>query len=416
MLDVELIRQKPETVRDALRKRNINQGFVDDFLALDGRWRAITQSLDEARHRLNEFSKARNVEEAKKVKERVKALETEIKTIEGKREELLYAFPNIPAEHTPVGNDEAANTVLREWGKTQPFDAAQGKKDYLTLAEELDLIDVKRSGAVSGSRFGYIKRELALLEFALIKLVFDTLLPHGFIPIIPPVMIKPEPYKRMGRLAHDQKEERYHLEKDDLYLVGSSEHTIGPMHMDETLEEKDLPRRYVAFSTCFRREAGASGKDTKGILRVHQFDKVEMFVFAKPEDSEREHQFLLSLQEKIMQALGLPYRVVEVCTGDMGFTDAKQFDIEAWLPSEGRYRETHSCSNTTDFQARGINCRYRPTSHSQPLTSPFAHMLNATGFAIGRTLIAILENCQTKKGTVKVPKVLQKYAGFKEIT
>ncbi len=420
MLDINLIRTNPDAARNALRKRNMNVGFVDDFLALDTRWRAITKALDEARRGLNEFSKARNIEEAKKVKETVKQLEQEINAIEPERATMIDRLPNIPAETVPVGKSEEENVVLREVGER-----TSARKDYLTIAEEFDLIDTKRSAKVSGSRFGYLKGPFALLEFALTKFAMDTLVPEGFIPVIPPVMIKPEPYRRMGRLAGDQKEERYHLEKDDLYLVGSAEHTIGPMHMDEVFEEKELPRRYVGFSTCFRREAGSYGKDTKGIFRVHQFDKVEMFAFTKPEDSEREHQFLLSLQEKMMRKLGLPYRVVEVCTGDMGFTDAKQYDIEVWLPSENRYRETHSCSNTTDFQARGINARYRANGKSPSLDesrrggqsanrTEYVHMLNATVFS-QRPLIAILENCQTKKGTIKIPKVLQKYVGIKEI-
>ncbi|MGB9608983.1 MAG: aminoacyl--tRNA ligase-related protein, partial [Minisyncoccia bacterium] len=224
-------------------------------------------------------------------------------------------------------------------------------------------------------------------------------------------------YKGMGRLSGDQKEERYYLEKDNLYLVGSAEHTLGPLHLNYVFNENDLPKRYVGFSTCFRREAGSYGKDTKGILRVHQFDKIEMFSFSKPENSEEEHLYLLSLQEKLMNLLELPYRVVEICTGDMGWTDARQFDIETWLPGQinpegkkGHYRETHSASNTTDFQARGINARLRRKDGKLE----FVHMLNATGFAIGRILIAIIENYQTKEGKIKVPKVLQNYVG-KEI-
>ena len=277
------------------------------------------------------------------------------------------------------------------------------------------MVDTAKAAEVSGSRFGYLKNQAVLLEFALIQLAFETLLPEGFIPIVPPVMIRPEVYRGMGRLAGDQKEERYYFEKDDLYLVGSSEHTVGPLHFNDVLLEKDLPKRYVSFSTCFRREAGSYGKDTKGILRVHQFDKVEMFSFVKPEDSEKEHEFFLSLQEKLMDKLKLPYRVLEICTGDMGWTDARQYDIEAWMPGQahstgsgwGKYRETHSCSNTADFQARGINAKY---CNSEGKTD-YLHMLNGTAFAIGRVLIAIFENYQTKEGSIRVPAVLQRYVG-----
>jgi seryl-tRNA synthetase len=253
--------------------------------------------------------------------------------------------------------------------------------------------------------------DLALMEFALVELAFKTLMKEEFTPVIPPVMIREEPYKGMGRLAAGQKEERYYIESDNLYLVGSGEHTMGPLHMNEVFAEKDLPKRYIGFSSCFRKEAGSYGKDTKGILRVHQFDKVEMFSFSTPDKSEEEHKFLLSMQERLMQALELPYRVMEICTGDMGWTDRRAFDVETWMPGEGKYRETHSCSNTTDFQARGINTKYKNSAGKKE----FVHMLNGTAFAIGRTLIAIIENNQTKEGTIKIPKVLQPFVGKEEI-
>ena len=216
----------------------------------------------------------------------------------------------------------------------------------------------------------------------------------------------------MGRLAPGEEDERYYIPKDDIYLIGSAEHTIGPLHMQEILEEKDLPKRYLGFSTCFRREAGSYGKDVKGILRSHQFDKMEMFSFVVPENSEKEHKFLCSIEEKLIQGLKLPYQVVEICTGDMGFTDAKQYDIETWIPSQKKYRETHSCSNTTDYQARGIDCRYRKKDGKLE----YVHMLNATAIAIGRTLIAIIENYQQKDGNVLIPQVLQPYLnGLKKI-
>ncbi|MEX0690194.1 MAG: serine--tRNA ligase, partial [Candidatus Paceibacterota bacterium] len=272
------------------------------------------------------------------------------------------------------------------------------------------LIDTKRAAKISGSRFNYLLKEAAMLEFGLVQLVFSTLIKKGFQPIVPPVLVKPEIMRKMGKSQFLEENDAFHIKEDDLYLVGSSEHTIGPFHMDEVLKGDELPTRYIGFSTCFRREAGSYGKDTKGILRVHQFDKLEMFSLTIPEESEKEHEFLLSCQEELLKSLELPYQVIDKCTGDMTWADSRQFDIETWVPSQGKYRETHSASNTTDFQARGVNIKYDKGGEQN-----FVHMLNATGFAIGRILIAILENHQTKEGAVKIPKALRKYTGIKEI-
>lgn len=416
MLDIAFIRENPEKVKKGMEAKHQDPKIVDKFLRADEEWRAKTTAYDQLKAEQNTLSKELSagqsenlLSKAQFLKKRLGDIETEQGDLKKLRNDLLSRIPNIPFDDVPVGRDESENKVLREVGTKPEFDFAP--KDYLTLGEKLGLIDVKRASEVSGSRFGYILRDAAMLEFALIQLAFDTLTKKGFIPAVPPVMIKPKVYEGMGRLAADQKEERYYFEKDDLYLVGSSEHTMGPIHMNDVFEEEALPRRYVAFSTCFRREAGSYGKDTKGILRVHQFDKVEMFSFAHPEHSEEEHKFLLSCQEELMQKLELPYRVVEICTGDMGWTDARQFDVETWFPGQGSYRETNSCSNTTDFQSRGMNIKYKTKDGNKKLI----HMLNATGFAIGRVLIGIIENNQTKEGTIKVPKVLQAYVGKEEI-
>jgi seryl-tRNA synthetase len=415
MIDIKLLRQNPELVKSSILKRQLNPDIVDGFLAIDEEWRMLTKKLNDLKAEQNKLTEQRNIEESKKIKQEIKNLEEILKDLDKKREVILEQIPNIIFDDVIVGKDENENKVLYEVGEKPSFDFEP--KDYLEIAQNLDLIDVSKAAEVSGTRFGYLKNEAVLLEFGLVQLALNVLIQEGFVPVIPPVMIKPEVYKGMGRLAGDQKEERYFLEKDNLYLVGSAEHTLGPLHLNHVFEEKELPRRYVGFSTCFRREAGSYGKDTKGILRVHQFDKVEMFAFARPQDSESEHKYLLSLQEKLMQLLELPYRVVEICSGDMGWTDARQFDVETWLPGQinkdgkkGIYRETHSCSNTTDFQARGINARFK----NKEGELNYAHMLNATGFAIGRTIIAIIENYQTKDGKIKVPKVLQKFVG-KEI-
>lgn len=419
MLDIKFIRDNPEKVEEGIAKKGVKVE-IDKLLSFDKQRRELIKKIDELRSKKNVLSG--RSEEAVKVKSEIQDLEAELKIIEEKFSELMYQVPNLPLDDAPVGKNEKDNVILREVGKKPEFSFTP--KDYLELATELDLIDVERAAKVSGSRFGYLKREAALLEFALIQLAFDTLVKEGFIPIVPPVMIKPEMMKAMGYINKisngkflisngdkSREEEIYFLRDDDLVLVGTSEQAVGPMHADETFDEKDLPRRYAAFSTCFRREAGSYGKDTKGILRVHQFDKVEMFSFTKSEDSYKEHKFLLSLQEKLMQELKLPYQVVQICTSELGDPAAAKYDIEAWLPGQGQYRETHSTSNTTDFQARRLNIKYRKKGGK----TEFVHMLNGTAFAIGRMIIAILENYQQKDGSIKIPKVLQKHTGFEVI-
>lgn len=431
MLDINLIRKDPEFVKKGIASKNVNLNLVDDFLSLDNRWREKVKAIDELRAKLNKLSKERNIEEAKKVKGELKDAEAQLPEVEKQRGETLLKIPNLPLSDVPVGKDENANIVLREVGKKPQFDFPV--KDYIELSQNLDLIDTERAGKVSGSRFGYLKREAALLEFALVKLAIDlvtsekelkkiikaqklSIAPTPFIPVIPPVLVKPESMKAMGYVERGG-DEIYFIEKDQLYLVGTSEQSIGPMHMGETFEKKDLPVRYMGFSSCFRREAGSYGKDTKGILRVHQFDKLEMFTICAPENSAEEHKFLLAIEEKLMQLLELPYHVLNICTGDLGDPAAAKYDIEVWLPGQnekrGQYRETHSTSTTTDYQARRLNIRYKATNNQQSTTN-FVHMLNGTAFS-NRPILAILENYQTKDGSVKIPKVLQKYIGKKEI-
>jgi seryl-tRNA synthetase len=418
MLDINLVRNNPDLVKKGIAAKNANPKLVDDFLALDEKWRALTKNFDDLRAEQKKLGEAKKIKEAKTIKEEIQKIETELKQIEIERQEILWKLPNLPLSDVLIGKDESQNVVLREIGEKPKFFAKGGfqPKNYLELAERLDLIDVERAAKVSGSRFGYLKNQAAILEFALVKFVLDNLVPEGFIPIVPPVMIKEEMMKGMGYIdSEKEREERYFLNKDKLYLVGTSEQSIGPMYADEILEEKKLPKRFIAFSTCFRREAGSYGKDTKGILRVHQFDKVEMFSFCHPEKSIEEHQFLLSMEEKLMQLLKIPYRVVQICTGDLGTPVAAKFDIEAWLPGQNRYWETHSTSNCTDFQARRLNIKYKFKTQNLKLKTDYVHTLNGTAFAIGRILIAIIENYQTKKGTIKIPEVLVKYTGFIEV-
>lgn len=421
MLDVNVIRENPAAVKSAVASKKRDSKLVDKFIRVDENWRAKVTSLNQLKSEQNAISSsltkspsADQLTRAKILKERVAILEKEAKELEAKRHDILFQLPNLPLSTVPIGASENENKTIREWGQKPDFDFPP--LDYLTIGENLDLIDVKRASKVSGARFGYLKNEAALLEFALVKLVFESLRTAGFEILLPPVLIKKEMMKGMGYVdTKADKEETYFLNKDDLYLIGTAEQAIGPYRAGEILLENELPKRYVGFSPSFRREAGSYGKDTKGILRVHQFDKLEMFSLAKPEESVKEHTLIVSWAEKLMQALELPYRLVEMCTADLGQTAAAKFDIEAWLPGQNEYRETHSISNITDFQARRLNIRYQPAGKESG--SPvFLHTLNGTAFAIGRTLIAILENYQNRDGSVRVPTVLQDYVGQKEIS
>ncbi|HDH31639.1 MAG TPA: serine--tRNA ligase [Candidatus Wolfebacteria bacterium] len=434
MLDINFIRNNPEEVKKGIAAKNVSPNFVDEFLVLDKEWRELTSKLDNLRaeHKIlsqtyadrGADKRGQEAEAAKENKEKIKEIESKLNETEKRREEILNGLPNLPFDDVPIGKNEDDNVVIREVGKKPEFDFKP--KEHWEIGEELDIIDISRAAKVSGSRFSYLKGDLALLEIALIQFVFSVLgnekilkgiiksanldvVSTPFIPIIPPVLIKPDVLQKMARL--EPKEERYHTDEDDMYLVGSAEHTLGSMHMDEIFKEDQLPLRYVGFSTSFRREAGSYGKDVKGILRVHQFDKVEMESFTIPEDSRKEQDFIVAIQEYLMKALEIPYRVINICTGDMGGPDARQIDIEAWMPGQDRYRETHTSDLNTDYQSRRLNIKVKRDNGE----TEFVHMNDATAFAIGRTIIAIIENYQTKNGTVKIPKVLQKYMGIKEI-
>ncbi len=426
MLDIELIRKDPQKVKDGVAKKKVPASAVDDLLALDTEWREKVKAIEDLRAKLNQFSKERNIEEAKKVKEELKGIEQALPSVEVARNLAWVKLPNLPADDVPVGPDESGNKVIRQWGESTKFNFEP--KDHIAIGEALGIIDTEIAGKVSGSRFAYLKGDAALLQMAIIKFVFDTLgnekilkklanqiekgySPKPFIPVLPPVMIKPEIFKKMARLDPGQEEDRYHLSNDDLYLVGSAEHTLGPMHMGESIPENQLPIRYIGYSTSFRREAGSHGKDVKGILRMHQFDKLEMESFTTPENSLKEQDFIVAIQEYLMQQLEIPYQVISVCTGDMGGPDYRQIDIEAWLPGQNKYRETHTSDLMNDYQSRRLGTRVKRADGKTELV----HMNDATAFAIGRILIAILENYQTKEGTVMIPKVLRKLVGKKEI-
>ncbi len=426
MLDVNLIRNNPDAVREGISFKKANPQLVDDFLALDKKWRELIKEIDDFRFEQRKAGESREIEKAKKFKIKIQNNEEQLKNIENERERILYLIPNLPMADVPVGKDESENQFLRKWGEIPEFDFEP--KDHLELGEALDIIDVKIAADVSGSRFNYLKGGLAMMEFAIVQYVFSILTDEKiikkiaekisldfpakpFVPVVPPVMIKPEVYVRMARLNSENEDEKFYLQKDNLYLIGSAEHTLGPLHMDQIINESQLPLRYVGFSTSFRREAGSYGKDTRGILRVHQFDKVEMESFTLPELSAKEQEFFVAIQEYMLQELKLPYQVMLLCTGDMGGPNARQIDIETWIPSQNKYRETHSADLMTDYQARRLNTKVKRSDGKIELV----HMNDATAFAIGRILIAIMENYQQKDGLILVPEVLQKYLNFSVI-
>ena len=412
MIDIKLIRENPDIVKKKLQDRGAKID-IDKIINLDKERRGLIQEIENLKAEKNKLSQKTGnsiqVTRGKEIKEKIKTLEPELEKTEKEFNDLMLKVPNLPLDDVWIGKDERDNKVVKKWG--QPKAGQPKPKDYLVLAEKLDIIDVDRAAKVAGSRFGYLKGGAALLEFGLIQLVLDVLMEEKFIPIFPPVMIKPEMAAGMGYLEQTGDEEAYFIEKDKLYLIGTAEQSLGTMHANEIFLEKDLPKKYCAFSTCFRREAGSYGKDTRGILRVHQFDKFEMFIFSRPEDSIKEHKLFLSLEEKLMKLLEIPYRVVQLCTADLGAPSAATYDIEAWLPGQNEYRETHSTSNCTDFQARRLNIRYKTKDGK----TNFVHTLNGTAFAMGRAIIAIIENYQQKDGSIKVPKALQKYIKIKEI-
>jgi len=416
VLDIKLIREKPDLVRQAVRAKQMEVD-VDRLLELDQGRRALLTKIESLRSVQNKTSldiagaetkrKQELIARMKEVSRELKELEPKLQEAEDELQGLMLLLPNPPHESVPLGKDENENVVLRSWGKTKDFDFEP--QDHVTIGKNLGLIDIERGAKVSGARFYYLKKEAVLLELALVRWVMELLAKRGFVPIIPPVLVKGQIMEGGGYLPTGE-EEIYKTTRDDLYLVGTSEQSILGLYSAEILEENRLPLRYAGFSSCFRREAGSYGKDVRGIFRVHQFDKVEMFSFSAPEKSWEELEFFLSLEEEIMRSLKLPYQVVVMCTGDLGPPAAKKYDIEAWMPGQGRYRETHSTSNCTDFQARRLNIKYRRGKENR-----FLHTINGTAVAIGRTLIAILENYQNEDGSVTIPEVLRPYLGIDKI-
>jgi seryl-tRNA synthetase len=415
MIDLNLLRKNPEIYRKASQSKRVNPDTIDSVLRFDEERRELLQKIEKLRGERNEISgniskspSKEMVEKVREIKKHLQDLEPQLKKTEENLDEMGRRIPNPPSSDVKTGKDDSENDVIKTVGKPRKFDFTP--KDHLELGEALDIIDIKRAAKVSGARFYYLKGDGALLEWALLQLAIETLTKEGFIPVIPPVLIKKESMAGMGYLEHGGEEDMFVFDKDNLVLVGTSEQSIGPMHRDETLEVKNLPLRYFGYSACFRREAGSYGKDTRGIIRVHQFNKVEMFSFTTPEQGDKEHEFLLGIEERLMKALEIPYQVIKMCSGDLGAPAARKYDIEAWIPTQNKYREVTSASTTTDFQSRRLNIKYREGSKVE-----YAHMLNGTAFSMGRPIVAILENYQQKDGSVEIPKVLQKYVGKKKI-
>jgi seryl-tRNA synthetase len=397
LLDIRRIRAETDDVRRALARRGQSEAErVDQLLAFDEHWRSLTTELEELRSEQNRASKNRRGAPTAEEREQLAAmsargrqLSEELTKVGGERDRLLASLGNLPAADAP---DE--DTVIREVGE-----AGATGRDHLELAGAM--IDMEHGAQLSGSRFAYLRGDLVLLELAIVRYALEKLRGEGFEPVSPPVLVREHALYGTGFLP-DTEQQIYQLPQDDLYLVGTSEVALASLHRDEILNAEDLPRRYAGFSSCFRREAGAAGRDTRGIFRVHQFDKVEMFAFVEPSESEAEHERLLAIEESICRELEIPYRVVNIAANDLGASAAKKYDIEAWLPGQGRFRELTSCSNTTDYQARRLDIRYRPGEGRVTQV----HTLNGTAVTSSRTIIALLENGQQDDGSVAVPKVL----------
>ncbi|MCK4540416.1 serine--tRNA ligase [Candidatus Parcubacteria bacterium] len=424
MLDIKYIQKNKKKIKEAAKNKNIDID-IDLLLKINNEKRGAQTKLDELRAKRNELAKSakggrptdKQIKKGKKIKEETAALEAKLKNIKINFNDLIIQVPNVISDDTPIGKDESENKVIRKFGEPTEFDFKP--KDHMELGMIHGIIDTEKSANISGSRFNYLFGEAVLLQFALIQFIMAALTDRKiikqladkvgnpfdkpFTPVLLPVMVKSEVMKKMDRF--DPLGDRYYLEQDEVLLIGSAEHTLGPIHMNEIIKEKDLPIRYIGYSTAFRREAGSYGKDMAGILRRHQFDKAEMETFVQAEYGQLEQNLIVAIQEYLLQRLNIPYQVVAVCSGDMGKPDFRQIDIECWMPGQNKYRETHTSDYMTDFQSRRLNIKYKTKTGDKK----FVHMNDATAFAMGRILIAIIENYQQKDGSIIIPEVLRKY-------
>jgi seryl-tRNA synthetase len=416
MIDLELLRKNPEVVKEEIKKRGIKLDVNTD-IELEKERRDLIFRGDELRSKKNDASKMipklkgtereKIIADMKQLNNDLKKIEVELNKIERKFFLHLSNYPNISHPTTPIGKDEKDNKVMYHVGEKPDFDFKP--KNHIELGTSLDILDEKRAAKISGSRFIFLKNENVILEFALIQYILNILIKKGFIPLIPPVLVKEKSMYGTGFFPVE-KTQYYKTELDDLYLIGTAEVPLCAYHSDEILDSDSLPLKYTAYSTCFRREAGSYGKDLGGMFRVHQFNKIEMLIFSHPDNSWDEYEKLRETLEDIVKGLKLHYRILNMCTGDIGAPNAKKYDLEVWLPGQDRYREIASCSHDTDFQARRLNIKYKDGS-----TKGFVHTMNSTACAIGRTLIAIMENYQDRNGSIIIPEVLIQYMGGKNI-
>ncbi len=413
MIDISVLRTDPSALERSLARRGVDID-VAELVALDGEVRRIRHESESVRAeqrkageliaRLEGDEKALAIAEQARVKERFEDLSSRADDLQAQFDRLWVTVPNLVDPTAAEGFTDADNVEISRQGEIRPFGFEP--KDHAQLGSDLDIIDTDRGAKVSGSRFGYLKGKAVLLEFALVRFAMEKLVAAGFTPMTPPVLVREQALFGTGFFP-GERDQVYEIPEDDLFLVGTSEVPMAAYHADEILDFEQLPIRYAGFSSCFRREAGTYGKDTAGIFRVHQFDKVEMFAFVLPESSQQEHDRLLAIEEEIVSAYEIPYRVVNVAAGDLGASAAKKYDIEAWFPTQDAYREVTSCSNTTDFQSRRLKIRYRADKGNE-----LVHTLNGTAVAVGRSILAILENHQQADGSVVIPDALRPYTGF----
>ena len=420
MLDIKLIREKPELVKSNIDKRGAPENIcaLQELIEADKRWREDLTTLNDLRHdrkvctqEIATLKKARQdaqtpIEKAKAIDNQITAMEKEVAQLEQKTHDYLMKLPNLLHETVPFGTSDVDNVEVKKWGKIPQFTFTP--KSHIDIALNLDIVDIERAGKVAGARFFYFKGLGVLLDYALMNFAIETLHNKGYTLIEPPYLMKREPYEGVTSLG-DFADVLYKIENEDLYLIATSEHPMAAMYMNEVFKQDNLPLKLAGVSACFRKEAGAHGKDTRGIFRTHQFNKIEQFIFCTPEDSWKMHEELAANAEELFQKLEIPYRQVNVCTGDIGTVAAKKYDFEAWMPAQGAYREVVSCSNCTDYQARRLGIRYREKEGAP--TRGFVHTLNSTAIATGRTIVAIIENYQQEDGSILVPHVLRKYMG-----
>ncbi len=420
MLDIKLFRENPDVIKQDLVKRGEDTGIVDKIVELDKEWRQTKIKLQELQHKRNTVTKeiaelkkkgedtGQKITEMREVNQKIKEMEERARELEKKRDDLRLRVPNLTHESVPVGKDDTDNIMIRTWGK--PIKKDFELKPHQDVLEILGLADFDAAAKASGRGFYYLLGQAALLDLAIQRFALDELQKKEYTIVEPPLMLRRKAMQGVVDLSAFE-EVLYKVENEDLYLIATSEHPLAAMHMDQVISEESLPLRYAGISPCFRKEIGSHGVDTKGLFRVHQFHKIEQFVYSMPEKSWEEHEKMITIAEELFQKLEIPYRVVNVCTGDLGGTAAKKYDIEAWMARQGNYKEVVSCSNCTDYQARKLNIRYQKKNGERGVL----HTLNSTAIATGRAMVAIIENNQQPDGTVVIPKVLQKYMDGQEI-